>query len=97
MYGGVNLKELSSKDYYNWVEYWLYNDTLKECEPPYTNFDNMHCYDIGNRTNPPEILKCYTGLITYYCKDDDIAIENGFSGYLLDSYVSWFLVNNFLR
>ncbi len=66
---GTNLNWVSNKTYYSWVDNFLYTDEIKECPPPYTDYTNPHCFDysILGTGGTPEIFKCYTGFIPYYC------------------------------
>lgn len=86
----------SKTDYYDWVMNWI-NSTetdqeLSLCAPPYNDFNNPFCYDLetyfDKNEDAPMILRCYIGLIPFYCPFD-LPVENyrvnqTFEGYRQD-------------
>ena len=80
---GSNLIWNNNKTYFSWVDNYVYSDDVKECPPPYTDYSNEHCFNYTLAgASPPEIFKCYTGLVPYYCPTLAQTIENAFVGYL---------------
>ena len=62
---------------------------ISNCDPPYDDFNNKWCYDLlknfGSDIEAPMILKCYIGLIPFYCPWDlpykQFSIVEQFKGY----------------